>query len=76
MKNEQNKWRSRKKLVDAAKVLKQPKELKVFRYNESNDNEKRLKYKETFDELSNERIGELHNLSKQIYEVQCIFIII
>ena len=66
MKNEQNKWRSRKKLIDASKVLKQPEELKAFKYNESDDNEKCLKYKETFDELSNERIGEIHNISKQI----------
>ena len=59
--------------------------------NKSDDNEKLLKYKQIFDELSNERIGEIYNASKQIYfnnltykfkyenldqlNVQCVFII-
>ena len=59
--------------------------------NKSDDNEKLLKYKQIFDELSNERIGEIYNASKQIYfnnltykfkyenldqlNVHCVFII-
>ena len=32
----------------------------------SDDNEKHLKYKKVFNELSNERIGEIYNISKDI----------
>ena len=42
-----------------------PKELKAIEYK-SDDNEKQLKYKDVFNELSNERIGELYNISKKI----------
>ena len=34
--------------------------------NKSGDNEKLSKYKETFEELSNKRVGEIQNMSNQI----------
>ena len=46
-----------KKQVDIFKTLK-PKELKAIE-GKSDDNEKRLKYKEVFNKLSHERIGEI-----------------
>ena len=47
------------------KTLK-PKKPKAIKDNESDDNEKLLKYKNIFDELSNERIDAMYNISKQI----------
>ena len=46
-----------KKQVDIFKTL-EPKELKAIE-GKSDDNEKRLKYKEVFNKLSHERIGEI-----------------
>ena len=46
------------------KTLK-PKELKAIE-DSSDDNEKHLKYKKVFNELSNERIGEIYNIRKEI----------
>ena len=42
--------------------------MKILKPIEDNndDNEKLLKYKEIFNELSAERMGELYNMSKQI----------
>ena len=54
----------RKKPVVALETLK-PKELKATE-DKSDDNEKHLKYKEVLDELSNERMGETYNISKEI----------
>ena len=51
--------------IDALKTLK-PKELEAIKDDKSDNNEDFLKYKEIFDELSNERIGEIHNIAKQI----------
>ena len=34
--------------------------------NKSGDTEKPSKYKETFEELSNKRVGEIQNMSNQI----------
>ena len=48
------------KQVDALKTLK------PIKSSKSDDNEKLLKYKEIFDKLSNERIGEIYNIAKQI----------
>ena len=42
-----------------------PKELKATEYK-SDDNEKQLKYKDVFNELSNQRISEIYNISKKI----------
>ena len=53
-----------KKQIDVLKTLK-PKELKAIE-DTSDDNEKYLKYKEVFNELSNEKIGEIYNISKEI----------
>ena len=47
-----------------SKTLK-PKELETIE-DKSDDNEKHLKYKEVFNELSNERIGEIYNISKKV----------
>ena len=54
-----------KKQDDALMTLK-PKEIQAIKDNKSDDNKKLLKYKEVFNELSNERIGEIYNMSKQI----------
>ena len=54
-----------KKQIDALNTLK-PKEQEAINENESVDSEKLLNYKEIFDELSNERMGEIHNIGKQI----------
>ena len=43
------------------KTLK-PKELKAIE-DSSDDNEKHLKYNKAFNELSNERIGEMYDIS-------------
>ena len=64
MKNKQSNWRSRKKQVDILKVLK-PKALEVIEHK-SDDNEKNLKYKEVFNELSNEGIGEYTTFVKKL----------
>ena len=48
------------KQVDALKTLK------PIKSSKSDDNEKLLKYKEIFDKLSSERIGEICNIAKQI----------
>ena len=55
------KKKAKLKQIDALYVLK-PKELKAIE-GKSNHYEKHLKYKEVFDELSNERIGEIYNTS-------------
>ena len=34
--------------------------------NKSRDNEKLSKYKKTFEELSNKRVGQIQNMSNQI----------
>ena len=54
-----------KKQIDALNTLK-PNKLEVIKDNKSDDNEKSLKYKEIFYELSSERIGETYNMSKEI----------
>ena len=54
----------KKKQVDALKTLKS-KERKATE-DKSDDNEKHFKYKEVFNELSNESIGEIYNISKKI----------
>ena len=51
----------RKKQVEALNTLK-PKKLQ----DQSDDNEKHLEYKKVFDELSNEIIVEIYNISKEI----------
>ena len=43
-----------------------PKQLEAIKDNDSGDDEKPLKYKEIFDELSSKRIGEIYNMSKKI----------
>ena len=53
-----------KKRVDTLKTLK-PKELEAME-DKSDDNKKHLKYMEVFIELSNGRIGEIYNISKEI----------
>ena len=55
----------RKKQIDALNTLK-PKETKVINDNKFDDKEKSLKYKEIYDELSNQRIGEIYKISNQI----------
>ena len=55
----------RKKQIDALNTLK-PKETKAINDNKSDDKEKSLKYKEIYDELSNQRIGEIYKISNQI----------
>ena len=64
MKINKNNWRSRKKQVDTLKTLKL-KELEAIEYK-SDHNEKHLKYKKVFNELSNERVGETYSISKKI----------
>ena len=44
-----------------------PKELEANKGNKSDDKEKLLKYREIFNELPNEGIGEIYNISKQTY---------
>ena len=52
--------------MDILKTLK-PKELEIIKdKSDYNDNEKHLKYKEVFNELSNEKIGEIYNISNKI----------
>ena len=65
MKNNKNNWTSRKKQIDALNTLK-IKELEAIKDNKSDDNQKLLKYKDIFNKLSNERMGEIHNIGKQI----------
>ena len=52
------------KQVDTLKTLKS-KELEATE-GKFDDNQKHLKYKEVFNELSNERIGEIYNIGKEI----------
>ena len=52
-----------KKQVNILRTIKQ-KDLEKIE-NEFDDNEKHLKYKEVFNELSNERIGEIYSISKK-----------
>ena len=40
--------------------------MQVIKDNKSDDNEKLLKYKEIFDELSNERMDEIRNIVEQV----------
>ena len=54
-----------KKQIDALNTLKTNK-LEVIKDNKSDDNDKSLKYKQFFYELSSERIGEIYNMSKEI----------
>ena len=54
-----------KKQVDVLKTLK-PKKLETTE-DRSDDNEKHLKYKEVFNELSNDGIGEIYNIGKKNY---------
>ena len=54
-----------KEQIDALEALK-PKTLEAIKDNKSDDNEKLLKYKKNFDELSNKRIGKIYKTSKQI----------
>ena len=55
----------RKKQIDALNTLK-PKETKAINDNKFDDKEKSLKYKEIYDELANQRIGEIYKISNQI----------
>ena len=65
MKNKQKQLKiKKKKQVDILKTLK-PKKLGTIE-DKSDDNKKHLKYKEVFNELSNERIGEIYNISNEI----------
>ena len=54
-----------KKQVDPLESLK-PKELKAIKHDKFDDNEKSLIYKEIFEEISNERISEIHTMSKNV----------
>ena len=40
--------------------------MQVVKDNKSDDNEKLLKYKEMFDEFSNERMDEMRNIVEQV----------
>ena len=52
--------------MDVLKNLK-PKELEIIKdKSDYNDNEMHLKYKEVFNKLSNEKIGETCNISNKI----------
>ena len=53
-----------RKEVDISKTLK-PKQLEAIE-DKSDDNEKNLKHKEVFSELSNEIIGQIYSISKEI----------
>ena len=57
-------WWSRKKQLDALKNFK-TKRVKTVE-DKFDDKEKHFKYKEVFNELSNERIGERYKISKEI----------
>ena len=57
-------WWSRKKQLDALKNFK-TKRVKTVE-DKFDDKEKHFKYKEVFNELSNERIGEIYKISKEI----------
>ena len=65
-----------KKQVNILKTSKL-KELETIE-GRSDDNEKHLKYEEVLNELYNERIGEIYNISNKNYfnnlTYQCIFI--
>ena len=64
MKNKQKQLKIKKKQVDIWETLK-PKELEATE-DKSEDNEKNLEYKKVFNELSNKRIGDIYNISKEI----------
>ena len=53
-----------KEQIDA--LEKTLKTLEAIKDKKSDDNEKLLKYKKFFDELSNKRIGKIYKTSKQI----------
>ena len=53
-----------KKQVDLKKKTLKPKELEAIE-DKSDDNEKQIKYKEVFNEFSNERMDEIYNISKK-----------
>ena len=73
MKNKQKQFIKEKK-IHASKTLK-PKELEAIKDNKSDDNENPLKYIEFFEELSNERLSEKYNISKQIGFKNLVFIL-
>ena len=64
MKNKQKQLRSRKNQIDILNTLK-PKELETIE-GKSDDNEKHSKYKEVSNKISNERMSEIYNISKEI----------
>ena len=53
------------KIKDKNKLTLKAKELEAIKDNKSDDNEKFLKCNEIFNELSNERISEIYNMSLQ-----------
>ena len=53
-------------------ILKK-KELEPIEDNKSDDNKKLLKYKEIFEELSNERIGEIRNMTFDLNKLTYFF---
>ena len=55
-----------KKQIDVLINTLKPNELEAIKDKKPDDNEKSLKYKELFDELSSERIGEIYNMGKEI----------
>ena len=55
-----------KKQIDVLINTLKPNELEAIKDKKPDDNEKSLKYKEFFDELSSERIGEIYNMGKEI----------
>ena len=63
-KKKKKNWRWRTKISWCLKKIKT--KLKAIKYNNTDDNENLSKYKNFFDELSNERVGEINNASKQI----------
>ena len=64
LKNKKKVENKRQKQVDTLKTLKL-KELEAIE-DKSDDNEKYLKYNEVFNELSNEGILEIYNISNEI----------
>ena len=55
-----------KKQIDVLINTLKPNELEAIKDKKPDDNEKSLKYKELFDDLSSERIGEIYNMGKEI----------
>ena len=77
MKNKEKQMKIKeKKQVNILKTSKL-KELETIE-GRSDDNEKHLKYEEVLNELYNQRIGEIYNISNKNYfnnlTYQCIFI--